>query len=206
MTSGAQPSGRTRQITGSRAALAERCWQSQQIGLANRRRVSATVNTVVTFSTVVALSVQRKRCSATLIGDGTVNCCRRILTIVKNSFGTHLALGQTGFNSAADLNNDGTVNILDLFIVSRQLAPRYSLSFSHVERQGDTAYADKTSQIRLHGYSPLAKSHTMAGTISVQTCHSDGVSWPKLYAECRYLGGQPICMATSSTSDSTRPF
>jgi hypothetical protein len=48
-----------------------------------------------------------------------VNCAD--VSIVKCSFGTHT--GQAGYNVAADLNNDGTVNILDLFIVSRQLAP-----------------------------------------------------------------------------------
>ncbi len=86
------------------------------IGSVNADGVSATFNNVVTFSTVVAY-LSTGSVLGDVSGDGKVNCAD--VSIVKSSFGTHT--GQPGYNAAADLNNDGTVNILDLFIVSRQL-------------------------------------------------------------------------------------
>jgi uncharacterized repeat protein (TIGR02543 family) len=52
-----------------------------------------------------------------LNGDGAVTCAD--LAIVKASFGKRT--GQTGFDSRADINNDGVVDIRDLSFVSRLL-------------------------------------------------------------------------------------
>jgi len=49
-------------------------------------------------------------------GDQKVDCTD--LALVKASFGKKT--GDSGFNSNADVNNDGVINILDLAIVSRQ--------------------------------------------------------------------------------------
>jgi hypothetical protein len=50
-------------------------------------------------------------------GSGTVNCTD--MSLLKASFGRRT--GQSGFNSAADLNNDGVVDVKDLIIITRQL-------------------------------------------------------------------------------------
>ena len=86
------------------------------VGTVNSDGVSATFNNVVTLSTVVAY-LSNGSVLGDVNGDGNVNCVD--VSLVKSSFGKRT--GQVGFNSAADLNNDNTVNILDLFIVSRQL-------------------------------------------------------------------------------------
>jgi len=86
------------------------------VGTVNLDGVSATFNNVVTFSTVVAY-VSTGSLLGDVNGDGSVNCAD--VSILKSSFGKRT--GQAGFNSAADLNNDGIVDIRDLFIVSRQL-------------------------------------------------------------------------------------
>jgi streptogramin lyase len=52
-----------------------------------------------------------------LNGDGNVNC--QDIAIVKASFGKRS--GQTGFNSSADVNQDGMVDIRDLAWVSQKL-------------------------------------------------------------------------------------
>jgi trimeric autotransporter adhesin len=52
-----------------------------------------------------------------LNGDGVANCDD--LKIVKAAFGKKT--GQLGFDSRADINHDGIVNILDLSYVARQL-------------------------------------------------------------------------------------
>jgi hypothetical protein len=78
--------------------------------------VSATFNNVVTLSTLVAY-LSNGSILGDVNGDGKVNCAD--VSIVKSAFGTHT--GQPGYNLAADLNNDGTIDIRDLFIVSRQL-------------------------------------------------------------------------------------
>ncbi|MGC2657072.1 MAG: dockerin type I domain-containing protein, partial [Bryobacteraceae bacterium] len=90
---------------------------SPVIGTVSADGVSAVFDNVVTFSTVVAY-LSTGSVLGDVNGDGKVSCAD--VSIVKSSFGTHT--GQVGYNPAADLNNDGTVNILDLFIVSRQLA------------------------------------------------------------------------------------
>ena len=86
------------------------------VGTVNSDGISATFNNVVTLSTVVAY-LSNGSVLGDVNGDGNVNCVD--VSLVKSSFGKRT--GQVGFNSAADLNNDNTVNILDLFIVSRQL-------------------------------------------------------------------------------------
>jgi len=50
-------------------------------------------------------------------GDGVATCAD--IDIVKAAFGSKA--GQSGFNPAADLNNDGVVNVLDLSLVARNL-------------------------------------------------------------------------------------
>jgi hypothetical protein len=86
------------------------------VGSVNADRVSATFYNVVTVSTVVGY-LSNGSVLGDVSGDGRVDCAD--VSLVKSSFGTRT--GQAGYNVAADLNNDGTVNILDLFIVSRQL-------------------------------------------------------------------------------------
>ena len=76
------------------------------IGTVNADGLSATFNNVVTFSTVVAY-LSTGSVLGDVNGDGSVNCAD--VSILKSSFGKHT--GQAGFNSAADLNNDGTVDI-----------------------------------------------------------------------------------------------
>lgn len=49
--------------------------------------------------------------------DGVVNCLD--LQIVKNSFGKRL--GQVGFDSRADVDQDGVVTIIDLSFVARHV-------------------------------------------------------------------------------------
>ncbi len=86
------------------------------VGTVDAGGLSATFNNVVTFSTVVAY-LSNGSVLGDVSGDGSVNCTD--VSIVKSGFGTHA--GQAGYNAAADLNNDGTINVLDLFLVSRQL-------------------------------------------------------------------------------------
>src|SRR5581483_4090252 len=86
------------------------------VGTVNSDGSSATFLNVVTLSTVAAYLT-----NGSLLGDvdgnGVINC--NDLTLVQTSFGKRR--GQAGFNSAADFNNDGVVNILDLFLITRQL-------------------------------------------------------------------------------------
>ena len=72
------------------------------------------------FNNCVAHCWFRPCCSAILgdiNGDGKVNCTD--LDIVKASFGK--SLGQPGYDSRADVNYDGIVNVLDLSFVAKQL-------------------------------------------------------------------------------------
>ena len=86
------------------------------VGTVDADGLEATFNNVVTLSTVVAY-ISTGSVLGDVNGDGVVNCVD--VSIVKAAFGTHT--GQVGYNSAADLNNDGVVDIRDLFIVTRQL-------------------------------------------------------------------------------------
>jgi hypothetical protein len=49
--------------------------------------------------------------------DGAVNCAD--VSTMRASFGKRT--GQAGFDSRADLNNDGVVNVIDLTMVTRLL-------------------------------------------------------------------------------------
>jgi hypothetical protein len=51
-------------------------------------------------------------------GDGTADCAD--LLIVKASFGRRT--GQAGFAAGADFNKNGVIDVLDLAVVTRQLA------------------------------------------------------------------------------------
>lgn len=86
------------------------------VGVVNADGLSATFLNVVTVSTVVGY-LSNGSVLGDVSGDGRVDCAD--VSLVKSSFGKRV--GQAGFILAADLNNDGIVNILDLFIVSRQL-------------------------------------------------------------------------------------
>ncbi len=86
------------------------------VGTVDPAGLSATFNNVVTFSTVVAY-LSTGSTLGDVNGDGAVNCAD--VSIVKSGFGKHT--GQAGYNVAADLSNDGTIDIRDLFIVTRQL-------------------------------------------------------------------------------------
>lgn len=86
------------------------------VGTVDSGGLTATFLNVVTVSTVVAY-VSNGSVLGDVNGDGLVNCAD--VSLVKGSFGKRT--GQPGFNSAADFNNDGLVDIKDLFIVTRQL-------------------------------------------------------------------------------------
>ena len=86
------------------------------LGTVNKDGVSATFLNVVTLSTVVAYLP-----NGSVVGDvdnnGLVNCSD--VSLLRASFGKRT--GQPGFNSNADLNNDGVVDIRDLMLITRQL-------------------------------------------------------------------------------------
>src|SRR5262249_4345542 len=86
------------------------------VGTVNADSVSATFLNVVTLSTVVAY-LSNGSVVGDVDGNGSVNCAD--VSLVKASFGKHV--GQPGFNSAADLNNDTVVDIRDLIVITRQL-------------------------------------------------------------------------------------
>jgi hypothetical protein len=86
------------------------------VGTVNADSVSATFLNVVTLSTVVAY-LSNGSVLGDVDGNGSVSC--NDVSLLKASFGKRT--GQAGFNLAADLNNDGIVDIRDLFIVTRQL-------------------------------------------------------------------------------------
>ena len=86
------------------------------VGTVQSGGVSAIFLNVVTLSTVVAFLP-----NGSVIGDvdndGLVTCAD--VSLLRASFGKRA--GQPGFNSNADLNNDGVVDIRDLIVVTRQL-------------------------------------------------------------------------------------
>jgi hypothetical protein len=86
------------------------------VGTVNADSVSATFLNVVTLSTVVAY-LSNGSVVGDVDGNGTVSCAD--VSLVRASFGKRV--GQAGFNSAADLNNDTIVDIKDLILITRQL-------------------------------------------------------------------------------------
>ena len=86
------------------------------VGTVNGDGLSATFLNVVTLSTVAAY-LSTGSVLGDIDGSGTVNCTD--MSLLKASFGRRT--GQSGFNSAADLNNDGVVDVKDLIIITRQL-------------------------------------------------------------------------------------
>jgi hypothetical protein len=86
------------------------------VGIVNSDGLSATFLNVLTLSTVAAY-LSTGSVLGDINGDGSVTCAD--LSLLKASFGRRT--GQAGFNSAADLNNDGVVDIKDLVIINRQL-------------------------------------------------------------------------------------
>ena len=86
------------------------------VGTVDAGGESATFHNVVTFSTVVGY-LSTGSTVGDVNGDGVVSCAD--ISIVRSGFGKHT--GQAGFNSAADLNNDGIIDIRDLFLVTHQL-------------------------------------------------------------------------------------
>jgi trimeric autotransporter adhesin len=71
----------------------------------------------VAVGSSVNLVISRGLLPGDLNGDGAVNCTD--LAIVKSSFGKRT--GQPGFDSRADVNRDGVVNVIDLSTEARQL-------------------------------------------------------------------------------------
>jgi hypothetical protein len=86
------------------------------VGTVNTDSVSVIFQNVVTLSTVVAY-LSNGSVLGDVDGDGSVTCSD--VSLVKASFGKRI--GQPGFNSAADLNNDTVVDVRDLMVVTRQL-------------------------------------------------------------------------------------
>jgi hypothetical protein len=78
--------------------------------------LSATFTGIASFSTVVGL--YPPTIPGDLNGDGVVNC--QDILIIRNSWGKRST--QEGFDSRADYNRDGVVNVFDLAAVSKYLA------------------------------------------------------------------------------------
>jgi Dockerin type I domain len=78
--------------------------------------ISATFTGLAALSVVVGL-IPSSSVPGDIDGDGKVDCTD--IAIVKGAFGKRV--GQTGFDSRADVNNNGIVDISDLAFVSRQL-------------------------------------------------------------------------------------
>ena len=79
--------------------------------------LSATFRGISRLSTAVAYIPLPGTVLGDVNGDGKVNCAD--VAIVKADFGKKT--GQPGYDSRADLNQDGAINILDLTIIARQL-------------------------------------------------------------------------------------
>lgn len=86
------------------------------VGTVNSDGLSATFSNVVTLSTVAAY-LSNGSVLGDIDGSGSVTCVD--VSLLRASFGRRT--GQSGFNSAADLNNDGVVDVRDLILVNRQL-------------------------------------------------------------------------------------
>jgi hypothetical protein len=104
-------------ITGGAGATVELSGLSLP-GLANGDFSSGTSGWNINGPTAVSIiPVARNPLPGDLNGDGLVNCAD--LLIVRASFGKHT--GQPGFDSRADLNADGVVDIRDLAAEARLL-------------------------------------------------------------------------------------
>ena len=77
---------------------------------------TATFTGMASFSTVVGLLPSAQK-PGDVNGDNIVDCADA--SVVRATFGKHT--GQTGFDTGADVNRDGLVNISDLSFVLRQL-------------------------------------------------------------------------------------
>jgi hypothetical protein len=86
------------------------------VGTVNGDGLSATFLNVVTLSTVAGY-LSNGSVLGDVDGSGSLNCTD--VSLLRASFGRRK--GQAGFNSAADLNNDGVVDIRDLIVINRQL-------------------------------------------------------------------------------------
>jgi hypothetical protein len=102
-------------LTGTLAPAVD-AFHSAVIGTVNPDGASATFLNVVTLSTVVAY-ISNGSVLGDVDGNGNVNCAD--VSLLKASFGRRR--GQAGYNLAADLNNDGIVDVRDLLVINRQL-------------------------------------------------------------------------------------